>query len=563
MPKGKLHFVLHSHLPFVLGHGTWPHGTDWLYEAASETYIPLLKEFYKLVDEGVPFKLSLGLTPVLCEQLAHRQFSGALESFLEQKISDARQNREAFHAVGDDYLAGLAEMWESEYQEIKRFFEHEIEWDIIGAFKKLQDDGYLEIITSAATHGYLPLLGTDESVRAQIEVGVKSFERHFGRTPRGIWMPECAYRPAYKWEAPVGDYPPFDRLGVEEILHQAGLEWTVMDSHLLIGGEARGVYIDRYEALKALWARFAESYKTPEEHRERSTLYPYMISSTGRAVGTAVFFRDPDTGLQVWSGEWGYPGNPAYLDFHKKHFPGGHRYWRVTDSEADLADKEVYHPEWIVDTIDEQAAHFVSLVFEKLGNGGVITAPFDAELFGHWWFEGPRWLAAVARKVSQVDEIEMTTGSEALEEYPPMEALKLPEGSWGQGGFHYIWLNEWTEWTWRRIYEAEYRMIGLVERWIEGGFNGQAEKILVQAGRELLLLESSDWQFLISTWSARDYAESRISFHFEAFNRLTDCVEKLLDGAELTPEEHTRFVLLAEQDSPFPEIGLEHWRPFG
>jgi len=157
----------------------------------------------------------------------------------------------------------------------------------------------------------------------------------------------------------------------------------------------------------------------------------------------------------------------------------------------------------------------------------------------------------------------MTTGSEALEEYPPMEALKLPEGSWGQGGFHYIWLNEWTEWTWRRIYEAEYRMIGLVERWIEGGFNGQAEKILVQAGRELLLLESSDWQFLISTWSARDYAESRISFHFEAFNRLTDCVEKLLDGAELTPEEHTRFVLLAEQDSPFPEIGLEHWRPFG
>ncbi len=561
MSNGKLHLVLHSHLPYVIGHGTWPHGTDWLYEAAAETYIPLLREFLKLTEDKVPFRLSIGLTPILCEQLAHRQFPGAFESYLEQKIADACQNREAFRAVGDKHLADLAEMWDSEYSEVKHFFEDKIHRNIIAAFRELQDAGCIEVITSAATHGYLPLLGTDESVRAQVATGVASYKRHFGRAPRGFWMPECAYRPAYRWKPPVGEQiAPFDRRGIEEILHEAGLEWTIVDSHLLLGGETRGVYIDRYEALKALWARFAESYVSPEGDTEKSTLFPYMLSSTGRAVGTACFVRDPDTGLQVWSGEWGYPGNPAYLDFHKKHFPGGHRYWRVTDSKADLADKDFYHPEWVENALDEQATHFTTLVAERLSEGGVVTAPFDAELFGHWWFEGPRWIAKVARKIAETPEIEMVTGSEALEIYSPKEAVKLPEGSWGQGGFHYIWLNEWTEWTWKYIYEAERRMLRLIEKWESAGEDSVIKEMLIQAGRELLLLESSDWQFLISTWSARDYAESRMSFHYDAFTRLANSVERALDGEKPTPEEHTRFVLLSEQDNPFPELKLEFWK---
>lgn len=557
---GKLHFVLHSHLPYVLGHGTWPHGTDWLFEAASETYIPLLREFGKLDAEGVPFRLSIGLTPILSEQLAHRQFIAGLESYLEQKIVDARQNREAFVAVGDSDMADLAEMWEKEYSDIKRYFEHELHRNIIKGFRDLQDSGKLEIITCAATHGYLPLLGTDESVRAQVNAGIDSYERLFGRKPKGIWMPECAYRPAYNWKPPVGNYASFDRRGVEEILHEAGIEWTVADSHLLIGGEAKGVYIDRYKSLKALWARFAESYKPGEDEEiQKDILTPYMVSSTGAAVGTAVFFRDPDTSLQIWSGEWGYPGNPAYLDFHKKHFPGGHRYWRVTDSKADLADKKIYHPEWIRETIDDQAAHFTKLVTEKLADGGILTAPFDAELFGHWWFEGPRWLAQVARNVAKEEGVEMTSGSEALSEEPPKEVIVMPEGSWGQGGFHYIWLNEWTEWTWKHIYEAENRMVELVEKWIDKGKDDEIGQIIRQAGRELLLLESSDWQFLISTWSARDYAENRISFHNNAFKHLANSAETLLEGGELSAEDHTRYVLLSEQDNPFPELDIEYW----
>ncbi|HHS51153.1 MAG TPA: DUF1957 domain-containing protein [candidate division Zixibacteria bacterium] len=556
---GKLHFVLHSHLPYVMGHGTWPHGTDWLFEAASETYIPILMAFDELSAKGVPFDMSIGLTPILCEQIAHRQFSGALEAYLEQKITDARQNREVFSATGEAELEALAEMWEESFTRVKDFFVHKIKRDILGAFRELQDAGRIEIITSAATHGYLPLLGTDEAVRGQIFTGVKTYEKHFGRKPRGVWMPECAYRPAYNWKPPIGDGKPFNRRGVEELLHEAGIEWTVADSHLLIGGESQGVYIDRFESLRALWVRFAENYAPPEKIAERTTLKPYLVTSTGKPEGTAFFFRDPDTALQVWSAEWGYPGNPAYLDFHKKHFPGGHRYWRVTGADIDLADKKIYVPEWIDGALEEQADHFVSVVRKRLENGGLLTAPFDAELFGHWWFEGPRWLAKVAEKIAKTPDIEMVSGSTALKLHPPEEAIAIPEGSWGQGGFHYIWLNEWTEWTWRHIYEAERKMTELVSRWIEAGKPKAAGEALEQAARELLLLESSDWQFLISTWSARDYAENRIFFHNDAFGKLADAIERILDGTEISPKEMTRYRILAEQDSPFRNIDPALW----
>lgn len=551
--------MLHSHLPYVMGHGTWPHGTDWLFEASAETYIPLLIAFKELEEKALPFEMSIGLTPVLCEQLSHRQFAGALEAYLENKITSARQNREVFYATGDKQLASLAEMWENEYSKIKEFFDKEIKCDIIGAFRSLQDRGKLEIITCAATHGYLPLLGTDEAVKGQVFTGVKSYERHFGRPPRGIWMPECAYRPSYNWKPPIGDDASFDRLGVEEILNSAGIDWTVADSHLLVGGESQGVYIDRFDSLKALWTRFEKNYTPKISKGERTTLKPYLVSSTGKPEGTAFFFRDPETCLQVWSAEWGYPGNPAYLDFHKKHYPGGHRYWRITDVKADLADKKIYNPDWIEGALEEQAEHFVKAVHEKLEDGGILTAPFDAELFGHWWFEGPKWLAKVAEKIAETPGIEMISGSKALEQSELDEVINIPEGSWGQGGFHYIWFNEWTEWTWKHIYETEKKMTELVMKWNLAGNPKELIEPLKQAARELLLLESSDWQFLISTWSARDYAENRIIFHHNAFVKLAEGIESILNGGSVTQEERTRYHLLEEQDNLFEDIDLQFW----
>ncbi|MCD6098825.1 DUF1957 domain-containing protein [bacterium] len=556
--KGYLGLVLHSHLPYVLSHGRWPHGSDWLFEAASETYIPLIQQIEFMRKNGIDFHFTIGLTPVLLEQMAEPEFARGFRDYLRQKMLAAKDDKKFFDKTGQESKSRLAEMWLGLYQNIIWDFEILCQEDIASVFRDFQDEGYIEVITSAATHGYLPLLGTDNSVYAQIEIGRRVYEKYFGRQPRGIWLPEAAYRPRYNWCYPVEGFSKkeFTRRGIEEFLHSTGIEYFIVDSHLLKGGEARGVYIDRFEALKRLWVQFAEGYKPRPRAEELTEYRPYIIGSGG----TAVFVRDPKTGLQVWSGEWGYPGNPAYLEFHKKRFPGGHRYWRVTDSKADLAEKDEYHPEWIEDTLVEQAAHFAKLSrdillkeYEKLGIPAVITAPYDTELFGHWWFEGTRWLTKVMQELLNDKAIGSTTLSSYLDKFPPVEVVSLPEGSWGQGGFHYIWLNEWTEWTWRHIYEAEQKMVELANRY-KDNVDETKERVLNQLAVELLLLESSDWQFLISTWSARDYAESRVSFHYDRFKELVVLLSRLEQNGGLSDAEAEFLQNISQQDKPFSGI---------
>ncbi len=217
---GSFSLVLHAHLPYVLSHGKWPHGTDWVSEAAAETYVPLLNVFNRLVDEGLQPRVTLGLTPILCEMLSDLSFMDEFQNYLQGKIEGARGNGREFAEQGMDSFRDIALFWENWYTGIARDFEHKYERDIVGAFRRLQDGGHLEIITSAATHGYLPLLGRDESVRAQIVLGVATYKKHFGRAPRGIWLPECAYRPSYEWSPPQGlgapDAAPVLRRGIED-----------------------------------------------------------------------------------------------------------------------------------------------------------------------------------------------------------------------------------------------------------------------------------------------------------------------------------------------------------
>ncbi len=562
---GFLQFVLHSHLPFVLSHGRWPHGADWIFEASAETYIPLLQNLHKSKQLGTPLKFTIGISPVLLEQLSHPSFSEQFSEYLKMKISSAENDKKYFNEISDIQRLNLANMWEKFYTDVLRFFES-IQGDIVSEFRRWQDSEFIEIITCAATHGYLPLLGTDNSIYAQIAVAKKVHKRHFGVDPKGIWLPEAAYRPGYEWIPPVGnDKTPRLRKGIEQFLYNLDIRFFVVDSHLLKGGKATGVYIDRFEALKKLWSQFESQY-VPREEVPRSPYKPYLCSSTNGKYATPFFVRDPKSGLQVWSGEWGYPGNPAYLDFHKKHFPGGHRYWRVTDANADLADKNIYRPEWIPNVIAEQGYHFVQLCSEiirenaaNLNQPPIITAPFDTELFGHWWFEGPRWLLEVAQNIAKNETLEMSCGWEFLEKFPPGEVVELPEGSWGQGGFHYIWLNSWTEWTWEKIYEAEKIMVEFANKFEDRRNDDGLHRVLSQLGRELLLLESSDWQFLISTWSARDYAENRVSFHWEKFNEIKKIADILMSGGQPSSGMWREFELIELQDDIFPELDPTLW----
>ncbi len=547
--RGYFAFVFHSHLPYVLRHGIWPHGAEWLYEAASETYIPLLRVFYDLLAEGISPKVTLGITPVLGEQLADPEFKEGLRNYMVSKMEAAEADIREWREKGFNGRARVAERWREFYRSGIEFFDS---WnsDLIAAIRELYHGGHIEVITSAATHGYLPLLKRDESIRAQIRQGIRTHRRLFGRDPVGIWPPELAYRPAYRWATPFGGEP-YDRKGLEEFYFEEGLKYFLVDAHLLKGGRAIGTYLSLFEGLRALWERFEKEYRELEE-RERSPHYPYYASSGSEPKPVAFFTRDTQTALQVWSREWGYPGDPAYLEFHKKHFPGGHRYWRVTDPKADLAEKEDYDPDLVEIPLNNQSDHFVGLIHgiiasEKAGSKPpVVVAPYDAELFGHWWFEGPRWVYLVLKKLSLSGEVESITLGEYLEKFPPEEVLSLPEGSWGEGGFHWVWLNEWTEWTWKHIYQAEDRILEILKNRPERAY---AELLI----KELFLLQSSDWQFLITTWSARDYAERRFSEHFEDFNRISSIIEKSFRGEEITAEDLRYLEEIRNRDRLFPD----------
>jgi len=569
-PFANLALVLHAHLPYVVAHGRWPHGADWLNECAAESYVPLLDVLYRLRNEGTPPKITINITPVLAEQLADDGFKQQFIGYLEQRIESAIADRRGFERAGEKQLLGLASYWQDFFTGVLSRFRDDYQQDIIGAFRRLQDEGAIEIMTCAATHGYLPLLGTDEAVQAQVKEGVACHRRHFGRAPRGFWLPECAYRPRYEWASPVegaGARTPHLRKGIEEFLSENGLDYFIIDSALLMGGQAVGVYIDRFEALKTLWQRFAESYRPLEENSEKSPYSLYLAgSATEGREPVAIFTRDEKTGIQVWSGDHGYPGDGWYLDFHKKHFPGGHRYWRVTSPKADLANKSPYEPHRAAERVPENAGHFKELVKEILrerreqgAETSVVCAPYDAELFGHWWFEGPEWLYHVLKWVHADPEMRAVTCSEYLDEHQPSTVVSLPEGSWGQGGFHWIWLNEWTNWTWRRVYEAEEEFRALLNRTLDTA-DDKLVTILKQTARELLLLESSDWQFLISTWSARDYAETRAAEHFNVFKRLAEMASRYAAGERLDEGDWTYLGEMEERDRVFPILELDWFR---
>jgi 1,4-alpha-glucan branching enzyme len=561
--KSYFTFILHSHLPWVLGHGRWPHGTDWLNEAVAECYIPLLQQLFDLTSKGYHPHLTIGLTPILQEQLRSNVFPSEFQFYLDNKITAAEDDSKEFSHKGQSTLYAVAQMWHAFYINIKEEFNGSLRGDIISGFKKLQDNGYLEIITSAATHGYLPLIKHDRSINAQIQLGIQTYQTHFDKKPRGIWLPECAYRPSYEWTPPVGRKgEKYTRKGIDEFLSAHGLQYFVTDSHMLKGGKAIGVYLSRFKALKNLWQRFEKESVKAQTDVHKTPHDIYLVASDPSRTPVAVFTRDPKTALQVWSGDMGYPGESCYLDFHKKRFPGGLRYWSVTDPKIDMALKQIYTPHVTEEKIISHARHFVALLrdlaeqhYHQHNRPALICTPFDTELFGHWWFEGPRWLYHVLKIIEEDDMIELVTGSTAIEILEPEQVIALPEGSWGEGGFHYIWLNQWTEWTWKRLYEIEDEFYILYKRF-RFSTDDMIISILKQLAREFLLLQSSDWQFLISTWSARDYAELRFSHHYENFQLLSSALVDYSKDNHLPDSVKTLITEISHQDNCFPHLDL-------
>ena len=564
-PLGTFSFVLHSHIPYVLAHGRSPHGTDWLSEAAAETYLPLLDVCYRLVAEELSPKITLGLTPVLVEQLRDPSFQDELSGYLRGKVEASQANQDHFRREGNYHMAYLARYWEDWYSAALTDFEDKYGRDIVGAFAALQDAGHIEIITSSATHGYSALLSQDTSLQAQVKTGIQAYERHFGRKPRGYWLPECAYRPRYHWSPPVSipevEREPVLRKGTDEFLAENGIQYFFVEGSLLHGGEALGVYADKFGPLKEIYKQFQKE-TVQVEYRPYTTYRPYLVDSSGLLPKPtlAVFGRDSATGKQVWSGEHGYPGDEWYLEFHKKFVRErekslGLRYWRISADKADLGAKSLYEPHRAEERTQAHAAHFVPLVKEVLtaqnDPQSIITAVYDTELFGHWWFEGPQFLYHVLKQMAQDPEITLQTVGNYLTQNPATLPVTLPEGSWGEGGFHYIWLNEQTAWSWKLVYEVEAEISQLAQ---EYGDNQAAAPILKQAAREALLLMASDWQFCISTGGAKDYSEVRLRNHYDNFQALAKLVRRAGGGEELSVGDWKNIAECEARDSVFPDI---------
>ncbi len=560
---GSFVLILHTHLPYVIRHGRWPHGLEWLCEAAAECYIPLLNQCNQLREEGIGANITFSFSPVLLEQLADEEFPALLEEFLQERIRSAGEDMEYFRGQPEEReFVPVASFWRRWFQDRLEDFTGRYGRDLVGAFRDLRDGGAIALQTCGASHGYFPLLGCDESIHAQVQTAVDVHRKHFGSSPRGIWMPECAYRPGgyRRSPLPTEDAPEGFRLGVEQVLAAAGLDYTIVDAHTVRGGEPVNWYAARFTGEGENEGGSGLPLSDP-----RSLYDIYKIhSTTDPSYGNvSVFARDVETALRVWSGSSGYPGNEDYLEFHKKHHRSGHRYWRVTGRESDLAEKRMYHPVAAREQVGRDAADFVRHVQEKLreyrnvtGREGTLCLPFDTELFGHWWFEGPAFLGEVLRRLSEDTEVEARTAEREIDRRGPGLPVTLPESSWGDGGDHRVWLNEETAWTWPIIWKAERRFLELLRS--RNRENRLEERALRQMGRELMLLQASDWQFLITTGTAEDYAVERFREHAEDLALIGEYIDSLRSGVERL-DLFDELCRIETRNRLFPEIDPDVW----
>lgn len=573
--------MLHCHVPYCRRAGRWPFGEEWFYEAAAETYLPLLDLVDRLEERGVPVRLTVGLTPILLEQMADPYFKDGLEEYMELRADAALADEKRFGYHGKWHLAYLARLYRDAYLRALEAYRHRYGRDLAGAFRRFRESGCLEILGGAATHGYLPLLAQPGSVRLQLEAGVNTYRRYFGRDPEGLWLPECAYRP-----------------GLEEWPAHLGTRYFFLDSHAIEGGSPA-------EDSGASSAMFMDNH--PREAAERgpggegpargvagpgTTFLPYYLAGPGGPgnAGTegtgaarpdgpgaaggepprrvAVFGRNREASAQVWSRYLGYPGDAAYRECHKRYEHSGLQYWRITGPGVGLGDKEVYDPAEAARRVEAHAAHFTGLVEGLLdgfrrrhGRHGIVVSAYDGELFGHWWFEGPAWLERVLEHLALHPRVELTTPAAFLRSHPPRESITPGESSWGERGNHFTWKGPATEWMWPLIYGAEDRMRSLAERFPAA--TGVTRRALNQAARELLLLQSSDWGFLITTGQACEYAARRFREHLERFGCLASALEGVGEdipaaGEDVLAAAGDSFLAylqeLEETDNPFPDI---------
>ncbi len=495
MSKGFLNMVLHAHLPFVR-HPEYNDSFEerWLYEAITETYIPLLLAYEDLINKGVYFRVTMSLTPPLMEMLADEllqdRYIRHLENLLELTEKEKHRNRNN----GDFYELTL--MYERKFRQSLDFFTRRYNKNIINAFKAVKEHGNLEIITCCATHGFLPIMSIHEkSVKAQISIAVKNYRKHLSAEPSGIWLAECGY------------YPGHDRF-----LAQNGISFFFVDSHGIMNAQPP----PRYAIYSPI---------------------------TCPDSGVSAFARDPHSSKQVWSSHEGYPGDFDYREFYRDagydldfdyisphiHESGirintGVKYYRITGktndklpySEINALQKTKIHANHFISSRCEQSDYLM----QAMDRPPIITCPYDAELYGHWWYEGPEFLRALFEENHYRNyPLQPVTPVEYLNMFRENPIAVPSQSSWGHNGYSEFWLNDCNDWIYMHLHKAEERMEELAAAFASNT-DPLTERALNQAARELLLAQSSDWAFIIRSDTCVEYAEKRTKEHIINFTEL-------------------------------------------
>ncbi len=514
-PAGRLVLFLHAHLPYVR-HVDRANvlEEDWLFEAITDVYLPLCRNLDRWHRERVPVRLTLSVSPTLVAMLKDRlliqRFADRLDKLLALAAREVTRTRGTPEApLAAHYLARL----EATRDDFFDRYDH----DLVEAFARAQRRGQLELATTAATHAFLPHHAPHpELVRAQLRVALREHRQAFHAAPRGFWLPECGYFP-----------------GLDDDLAEEGLEYFVLDTHGVANADPPPI-LEHYA--------------------------PILCPS-----GVAAFPRDPASSAAVWSDATGYPGAAEYRERHRdaghdlaedalegllledgRRRSVGLKYHRVTGKDVALGDKAPYDLAAAAARVERDAEHFVAaraadarLVARTRGHAAVLVAPYDAELFGHWWYEGPEFLDAVVRRVANDPDLTLATPTDVLAG-DRFQLASPAHSSWGHGGYGWTWLNESTDWILPQLHAAYERLA----RHVASRPAPLAGRALRQAARELLLASASDWPFLVTNASVTEYANARVEEHLARFTRLVDAVEsERIDEAELERLERADDVL--------------------
>ena len=499
--EGYLSIVLHAHLPYVRHpeHESF-FEENWLFEAITECYVPLIEMLDRLLMDGVHCRLTLSVSPTLMAMLNDDLLQSRYLKYLQSRIELAEL--EITRTRKQPEYQKLARLYRWFFIRTLSVYRDDCRCDLLAAFKKHHAAGNLELITTAATHGFLPLLNVSEmAVRNQINIGVEAFRSTFGFAPPGFWLPECGYYP-----------------GLEKILKEAGLNYFFVDTH--------GI--------------------TDASHRPKQGVYAPL--NCGNDV--AAFGRDPASSRQVWSAEEGYPGDADYREYYsdigfeldldyiapyildgETRINTGIKYHRVTGENQT---KAIYRPKLALAKARQHAFDFISqrqrqieALCTEMDSTPMIVAPYDAELFGHWWFEGPYWLETVIRLAdSDTNGIRLISCSDYLERQPPVQTATPSASSWGHEGYSSFWINENNDWIYPLLHEAVAELVKLVSDLHGLKVEALQERALNQAVRSVLLAQASDWPFIMKSGTTSDYAKKRITDHLARFNYLHDCIRK-------------------------------------